>query len=676
MFADVLLPLSLTLIMGSLGLTLTPADFRRVVTAPKGVGIGLINLLLISPLLAFIVADVYGLAAVLAVGVVLLGASPGGTTANMLTHLARGDVALSVSMTAVSSVASVITVPLFLSLGAEYFDAQDISDEISMPGVAARVFLITIVPLAIGMLIRARRTGWALRNMQRARTIALVAFVIVVAGAIITEWETISDAFGEIAAAVITLNLLAMTVSFFIARAAKLSNRQSTAIAMELGVHNTTVALAVATSVDDELAGPAAVYGLFMFFTAGAFAWLMSRRNAATEPESGDALTADVAGAPDDVWQVVATGPGITSWFVPTRIEGEEIVMDLGANGVARGRIVTSEPPVRFAFAEDGWLDGAPPLLTEIDVEDLGGRQSRVRIASRIDGDATPEARSALATADAAWRPYLAALRLHLGHHAGETSHTVDVSGPGSGSPDEAWARALRALGWRDVAPGKSVTVPGQPALAGRVEHAGEREIVLRVDEPAPGYALVAAFEGGRGPLVNVHAWLHGPGAAEHAARERAGWEAWMRERLPRDGRGVEGEPAEPEPKHLPPLLSEHPPAVRFLLAVVLPIAYGAITGLVLGWTETGYLVLSILGVLGGIGAGFDHRGARAGALRGVLGGALFGGAILVAHELSGAVAEAHLPEPAIILVVVTTLLGVLFGALGGRLRARAESRP
>src|SRR3712207_4953508 len=144
MFADVLLPLSLVLIMGPLGLTLTPADFRRGLTAPKGVGIGLVNLLLISPLPAFLVADVYGLAAVLAVGVVLLGASPGGTTANLLTHLARGDVALSVTMTAVSSVASVLTVPLFLSLGAGYFDAQDISDEISMPGVAARVFLITI----------------------------------------------------------------------------------------------------------------------------------------------------------------------------------------------------------------------------------------------------------------------------------------------------------------------------------------------------------------------------------------------------------------------------------------------------------------------------------------------------------------------------------------------------
>ena len=290
MFADVLLPLALVLIMASLGLTLTPADFRRVFTAPKGVGIGLVNLLLISPLLAFLVADVYGLAAVLAVGVVLLGASPGGTTANLLTHLARGDVALSVSMTAVSSVASVLTVPLFLSLGAAYFDAQDISDEISMPGVAARVFLITLVPLSIGMLIRARRTDWALRNMKRARTIALCAFVIVVAGAIVTEFETISEAFGEIAAAVITLNVLAMTVSYLIARGARLDNRQSTAIAMELGVHNTTVALAVATSVDDELAGPAAVYGLFMFLTAGLFAWFMARRNAEVEPVESDEL--------------------------------------------------------------------------------------------------------------------------------------------------------------------------------------------------------------------------------------------------------------------------------------------------------------------------------------------------------------------------------------------------
>ena len=543
MFADVLLPLSLTLIMGSLGLTLTAVDFKRVVTSPKGVGIGLINLLLISPLLAFMVADFYGLAATLAVGVVLLGASPGGTTANLLTHLARGDVALSVSMTAVSSVASVITVPLFLSLGAEYFDAQDISDEISMPGIAARVFLITIVPLGIGMLIRARRTDWALRNMGRARTVALTAFVIVVAGAIISEFDKISDAFGEIAAAVITLNVLAMTVSFFVARAARLTNRQSTAIAMELGVHNTTVALAVATSVDDELAGPAAVYGLFMFFTAGLFARFMARRNAATEPELEPAadgrveLSAEVRGAPEAVWRAISTGPGITSWFVPTRVDGDEVVMALGAIGQARGRVVASEAPARFAFAEDGWRDGAPPLLTELAVERLGRDRSRVRLVNRVDGDATDGVHDALEAMEVAWRPYLVALRLHLEHHAGANAETVDVTGAADGSLDDAWVAALEALGLGD-APEQgeriAVSAPDAPALAGRVEHVGRHELVLQLDEPAPGHALVAVYDGGDGPLVNVHAWLYGPDAEDVAARDGRAWRAWMHERFPR----------------------------------------------------------------------------------------------------------------------------------------------
>jgi BASS family bile acid:Na+ symporter len=346
------------------------------------------------------------------VGVVLLGASPGGTTANFLTHLAKGDVALSVSMTAVSSVAAVITVPLFLSLGADYFDATDVSDDISMVGVAARVFFITLVPLSIGMLIRARRTDWALRNMGRARTIALVAFVLVVAGAIIDEFETITDAFGEIAAAVITLNLLAMTVSFLIARGARLSSRQSTAIAMELGVHNTTVALAVATSVDDRLTGPAAVYGLFMFLTAGLFARFMARRNAATDDRIE--VTREVPGSPEAVWRALATGPGLTSWFAPTTIDGDDIVIALGELGAARGRVTASDAPRRFAFAETGWLNGAPPLITEFEVEDLGQERCRVRVANSIDGDATPEARAALGAAEAAWPGDLAALERHL----------------------------------------------------------------------------------------------------------------------------------------------------------------------------------------------------------------------------------------------------------------------
>lgn len=413
MFADVLLPLSLTLIMGSLGLTLTPADFRRVFTAPRAIGIGLLNLLLISPLLAFGVGEAYGLAATLAVGVVLLGASPGGTTANMFTHLARGDVALSVSMTAVSSVASVLTVPLFLSLAADHFGADDVSDQISMPGIAAKVFLITVVPLSIGMLLRAKRTAWTLAHMDRARKVALGAFVLVVIGAVATEFETITDAFAEIAVAVLTLNVLAMSVSFLIARAARLDGRQSTAIAMELGVHNTTVALAIATTVDEELAAPAAVYGLLMFVTAGLFARFMARRNAVPVPDGAVVVHTDVRAAPGDVWSAVSTASGWSTWFAPTRIDGDAIAFDLGEHGHAHGRVVEHAMP-RFAFLDEGWHDGAAPLLTAFEVEDLGHGETRVQVTSSLTGPPRPGDDEALAAAAASWEPELDALRRRL----------------------------------------------------------------------------------------------------------------------------------------------------------------------------------------------------------------------------------------------------------------------
>ena len=122
-----------------------------------------------------------------------------------------------------------------------------------------------------------------------------------------------------------------------------------------------------------------------------------------------------------------------------------------------------------------------------------------------------------------------------------------------------------------------------------------------------------------------------------------------------------------------PPLMADNPRPVQVILVGVVPAVFGAITGIVLGISEPVYLVLSILGVLGGVAAGFDHVGARSGALRGLLAGFLFGAFILLAHEVSGQEAEAHLPEPAIVLVVVTTLLGGAFGALGGVMRARVE---
>jgi bile acid:Na+ symporter, BASS family len=278
-FASVLLPVGLIIVMTSLGLSLTTKDFKRVFVLPRGVLIGLANLLVISPFLAFGVAELWGLAPALAVGLVLLGASPGGTTANMLTHLARGDTALSVTMTAVSSVAAVVTVPLFLGAAIDHFGATGLDGDVEMLGIVARVFLITIVPLAVGMTVRWRSPDWVGRNGERFRRAALIVFVIIVLAAIATEFERITDNFTDVAAAAVTLNLLAMTISFAVARLARLDERQSTAISLELGVHNSTLAIAVGTSVDFQLVIPAAVYSLFMFVTAGLFARVMASRN-------------------------------------------------------------------------------------------------------------------------------------------------------------------------------------------------------------------------------------------------------------------------------------------------------------------------------------------------------------------------------------------------------------
>lgn len=176
-----LLPAALAVIMLSLGLELSAADFRRVVTAPRGVGIGMLNLALISPLLAFAMAELFGLGPALAVGLVLLGTAPGGTMANMLTHLARGDTALSITMTAVSSLCAILTVPLALELSAAHFGAERFVDDVSMGGIVVRVLLITVVPVSIGMALAHRHPARVAAALPRVKRVAIGTFVVVVA---------------------------------------------------------------------------------------------------------------------------------------------------------------------------------------------------------------------------------------------------------------------------------------------------------------------------------------------------------------------------------------------------------------------------------------------------------------------------------------------------------------
>jgi bile acid:Na+ symporter, BASS family len=277
----VVLPLALAVIMGSLGLSLTPADFRRVIVFPRGVAIGLTNLVLISPLLAVVVATAYSLSPAFAVGLVILGASPGGVMANMLTHLARGDTALAVTMTAISSLAAVVTVPAFLVLATNHFGAEGYEQTVNMLPIVGRVLLVTVLPLSVGMYLRHRYPERVIALEPRAKRVAFGFFLLAVVGAVSAESERVFSNLGALAAATLTLNVAAMTISFTIARLARVDVRQATAISIELGIHNAALAIAVGATIDTALTIPAAVYSGFMFFTAGIFARLMYHRNRA-----------------------------------------------------------------------------------------------------------------------------------------------------------------------------------------------------------------------------------------------------------------------------------------------------------------------------------------------------------------------------------------------------------
>jgi BASS family bile acid:Na+ symporter len=281
LLTSVLLPSVLAVIMIALGLELTTADFRRVVAQPRGVGIGLLNLVVLSPALAFGVAELFGLPAGLAVGLVLLGASPGGTMANVLTHLARGDTALSVTITAISSLAAAITVPLYLELASRHFDAQALVGDLAMGSIVARVFLVTVIPVGIGMWLRHRFPDRVITARPRVVRLAAVLFLLVVVGAIASEYDTVIDNITAILGAVVALNVAALSISFTVSKLARLGDRQATAISLELGIHNAALAIAVGGALATELTVPAAVYGSVMFVSGGAFARLMHHRNTA-----------------------------------------------------------------------------------------------------------------------------------------------------------------------------------------------------------------------------------------------------------------------------------------------------------------------------------------------------------------------------------------------------------
>lgn len=270
------LPIALGIIMLGLGLSLTLADFARVVKFPKPVLIGLTCQLLLLPVVCFFLAKAFGLAPALAVGLMLLAASPGGTTANLYSHLAHGDVALNITLTAVNSVIAVLTMPLIVNLSLAYFMEGDQALPLQFTKVV-QVFAIVLGPVAIGIWIRSRFPGFAARMEKPVKIISALFLLIIIILAVVKDWQTFVDYAPLVGGAALAFNLISLAVGYWVPRLFKLSLRQSIAIGMEIGIHNGTLAIALALSPmllnNATMSIPAAIYSIIMFFTAAAFGW-------------------------------------------------------------------------------------------------------------------------------------------------------------------------------------------------------------------------------------------------------------------------------------------------------------------------------------------------------------------------------------------------------------------
>ncbi|SHN46718.1 bile acid:sodium symporter family protein [Cryptosporangium aurantiacum] len=280
------LPIALAIIMFGLGLSLTPADFRRVAKTPRAVTVALVLQVVVLPLVAFGLVKAFDIDPLLAVGVMLLAASPGGTTANLFSHLFRGDVALNVSLTAINSVLAAVTLPLITNFAIDHFGADgELGLQIDK---VVQVIAIVLVPVGIGMLVRRRSEAFAARADRPVRVFSIAVLALVALGALFGERENLAGYAREVGLITGLFCLASLTIGYAGARLLRLDERQAIACSMEVGIHNTTVALTIALSVLDstEVAIPAAVYSVLMYILATAFGFLITRRRAAATADA------------------------------------------------------------------------------------------------------------------------------------------------------------------------------------------------------------------------------------------------------------------------------------------------------------------------------------------------------------------------------------------------------
>ena len=280
---QIFLPLSLAFIMFSVGLELAVEDFKRVAIQPRGFIIGAFSQVILLPVVAFALLSFWTIEPALAVGVMIIAACPGGVTSNLLTYLARGDTALSVSLTAIVSLMAVVTLPLIVGFSILYFMDAATAPALSINNTIISVFTITTVPVIIGMLVNRYAPAFARKFERIARIMASILFIVIIIGAIVTERANIVDYFKQAGPVTLSLNWIMMALALSITRVARLGDRQKTAITLECGLQNGTLAIFVAATLigSKTMMVPGAIYSLLMFPTAIAYVFIAKKRYSA-----------------------------------------------------------------------------------------------------------------------------------------------------------------------------------------------------------------------------------------------------------------------------------------------------------------------------------------------------------------------------------------------------------
>ena len=275
---DLILPLDLAFIMFSLGLGLTGSDFLRVFKQPKDFFVGIISQIILLPLIAFVLVKIWPISPELAIGVMIIAAAPGGVTSNLLTSFSRGDVALSISLTAIISLLCVLTIP-FIVLTSAGLLGNSVDQSISIFGMAKDMFLIVTVPVILGMLFRSFASSLAFKIEPFTKKLSAILFVIVLLGAIAAERENIFSYFVQAGLITLFLNIIMMVVAFYVAKFFATGLAQRKCITIECGLQNGTLAIFVGTSIfgGGMYVIPAATYSLIMFVTSLIFIYFIRK---------------------------------------------------------------------------------------------------------------------------------------------------------------------------------------------------------------------------------------------------------------------------------------------------------------------------------------------------------------------------------------------------------------